>query len=219
MDLSDHRREFVPEAGLCESDAAADPLAQFHRWFEQAAAANPGAWFEPNAMALATADAHGRPSARVVLLKAVEAGCFTFFTNTASRKGRELAANPQAALVFHWPWVERQVRVEGAVEPLPRQAVLDYAHRRPRGSQLGALVSRQSQPIDSREQLEQQLARIAGELRDVPDDQLPVDEHWGGYRLAPRAIEFWQGRPSRLHDRLLYTRGSDGGWTCVRLQP
>lgn len=219
MDLTNHRREFDQHPGLSDANADADPMEQFARWFDEAQRTNTGPWFEPNAMTLATVDMDGRPKARIVLLKGVEDGQFVFFTNTASAKGRQLAANPHAALVFHWPWLDRQVRIEGAVEPLDRQAVLAYAHRRPRGSQLGALASQQSQPIASREMLEQRLADLARELAAVPDDQLPVREDWGGYRVVPTRIEFWQGRENRMHDRLVYTRRGDGTWSRVRLQP
>lgn len=219
MDLADHRREFDRHPGLNETSTADDAIEQFNRWFEDARRTNSGSWFEPNAMTLATVDAKGLPKARIVLLKGIEDGQFVFFTNTSSAKGRQLAAHPHAALVFYWPWLDRQVRIEGPVEPLDRRAVLDYAHRRPRGSQLSALASQQSQPIDRRESLEKRLASLAGQLADTPDDQLPVSDDWGGYRVRPVRIEFWQGRENRLHDRLVYDRQANDTWSRVRLQP
>ena len=219
MDLSDQRREFDQHPGLSEAEASADPIEQFHHWFDHATRTNPGPWFEPNAMTLATVTAEGRPAARIVLLKQVEDGRFVFFTNTASAKGRHLTANPHAALVFHWSWLDRQVRVEGTVEGLDRDAVLAYAHRRPRGSQLGALASEQSRPIASRDLLQQRLTKLEHELANAPDTDLPVRDDWGGYRLLPQSIEFWQGRKNRLHDRLVYTLNPSGTWSRVRLQP
>jgi pyridoxamine 5'-phosphate oxidase len=167
-------------------------------------------------MVLATATPDGRPAARAVLLKSVDADGFVFFTHQASRKGNELVANPAAALCFVWLELERQIRVEGRVDRAPDAAADDYFARRPRASQLGAWASSQSEPVASREELERRLeeaaARFAG--RDVPRPP-----GWGGYRLRPRVLEFWQGRPSRMHDRLCFTRRAEGGWERVRLAP
>jgi pyridoxamine 5'-phosphate oxidase len=197
---------------LDEADVLADPVQQFGRWFDEARAANVP---EPNAMTLATVDASGAPSARVVLLKSFDARGFSFYTNYDSRKGRELAGNPRAALCFFWQPLERQVRVEGAVERVGREESEAYFQSRPRQAQIGAWVSQQSSPITSRAELE----RIEAELqRRFADGAVPLPDYWGGYRLAPTAIEFWQGRASRLHDRLLYTR-TDGGWALRRLSP
>jgi pyridoxamine 5'-phosphate oxidase len=213
--LADLRREYT-QAGLLEHEVEADPIRQFHRWFEQARTANPGDWFEPNAMTLATVGADGEPSARVVLLKECDFRGFVFFTNYASRKGRELAAHPRAALVFYWGWLERQVRVNGAVTRLPPEQSQAYFRTRPRSSQFGALASDQSGVVPNRDVLEARLRELEARYqgRDVP-----MPETWGGYRLRPDAIEFWQGRPNRLHDRLLYRRVDDSRWVLERLAP
>jgi pyridoxamine 5'-phosphate oxidase len=202
---ADLRKEY--RAGeLLESHAAADPFEQFARWFADAKAADVP---EPTAMTLATADATGRPSARVVLLKG-----FVFYTNHTSRKGRELAENPRASLCFYWTALERQVRVDGSVESVSRDEADRYFHSRPIGSQIGAWASHQSAVIRSREELE---ARDA-ELRQRFGDTVPLPDFWGGYRVVPSEVEFWQGRPSRLHDRLLYLKAGDA-WTRRRLSP
>lgn len=198
---------------LDEADAAADPIEQFERWFAEARAANVP---EVNAMTLATADASGVPSARIVLLKSADARGFAFYTNYDSRKGRELAANPRAALCLFWQPLERQVRIEGAVEKVGRAESEEYFNGRPRQSQIGAWVSQQSSPIASRAELE----RIEAELQQrFANQPVPLPDYWGGYRVVPTAIEFWQGRPSRLHDRLLYTRSGANTWTLRRLSP
>ena len=212
MTPADLRREYA-RAGLSEADAGDEPVAQFERWFNDALAAGLP---EPTAMTLATATPDGRPSARMVLLKGVDERGFVFFTNYESRKGIELEANPRAALVFYWPVLERQVRVEGRVERTSAEESAAYFRSRPRGSRLGALVSPQSEVIPSRDVLEQWIAQL---LPDFPDDDIPCPPFWGGYRVIPTSIEFWQGQPNRLHDRLRYERREDGGWDVRRLAP
>lgn len=212
MNLADLRRDYA-RASLDEAHTAADPLTQFLRWFEEAQAS---AVPEPNAMTLATADTAGRPSARIVLLKGADAGGFTFFTDHRSQKGRELAANPFAALVFHWEPLERQVRVAGRVERVTDEESFDYFRRRPEGSRLGAWASVQSTPLPDRGALEARVTALAAQYAGA---EIPLPPHWGGYRLVPDHVEFWQGRPSRLHDRILYTLDPEQGWHRVRLSP
>ncbi|MBR8057831.1 pyridoxamine 5'-phosphate oxidase [Burkholderia dolosa] len=201
-------------ASLDEADVAPDPFAQFDRWFNEALAARLP---EPNTMTLATVGADGRPSARIVLIKGVDERGFVFFTNYESRKGRELAAHPYAALLFYWIELERQVRIEGRIEKTSAEESDRYFASRPLGSRIGAWASEQSAVIDSRATLEAREKAVAERFGDDP----PRPPHWGGYRVVPDAIEFWQGRPSRLHDRLLYTRDASApqGWTISRLSP
>jgi pyridoxamine 5'-phosphate oxidase len=190
-----------------------DPLEQFARWLDEARA---GGLELAEAMTLATADAEGRPSARTVLLKGVSLDGFRFFTNTESRKAGELAANPAAALVFHWPLEpRRQVTVAGAVEPLPREEAEAYFRTRPLGSRLGAWASRQSTVVAGRDTLERAFAEAEAAYGDDP----PLPPWWGGYLLRPERIELWQNRPNRLHDRFRYSRGADGAWVLERLAP
>ncbi|HEY1078100.1 MAG TPA: pyridoxamine 5'-phosphate oxidase [Fontimonas sp.] len=204
--------QYLKNPPLLEADLAADPLAQLDRWIGDAQAAG---MHEPTAMTLASVDAQGRPSARIVLFKGFDGGGLTFFTNYDGRKGRELAHNNQVALVFWWDIMERQVRIEGTTERLPVEQSRQYFYRRPRESQIGAITSRQSDVVASREALDQRyddnIARLAGE-------EVPYPEFWGGYRVTPRAVEFWQGRNGRLHDRLQYLRDAQG-WRVVRLEP
>jgi pyridoxamine 5'-phosphate oxidase len=205
------RREYTREA-LAEADVDADPVVQFGRWFEQA---EQGGLLEPHAMTLATATPDGRPSARMVLLRGFDQRGFCFYTNYQSRKGDELAANPRAALVFWWDKLERQVRIEGRVERTSRAESEDYFSSRPPGSQLSAAASPQSRVIDGRATLERRVTELATGQR---DGQVPLPEFWGGYRLAHEVVEFWQGRPNRLHDRLRYRRAGSG-WKLERLAP
>jgi pyridoxamine 5'-phosphate oxidase len=195
-----------------ERDLDRDPLTQFGSWYEEARA---GGAFEPDAVAIATATPDGRPSARMVLLKGFDADGLVFFTNYGSRKAAELEANPRGALLFHWPELGRQVRIEGAVARATRAEAEAYAHNRPRQSQLSALASPQSQPVPSREWLEQRVEELD---RQHADQELPVREDWGGYRLVPDAWEFWQHRPNRLHDRFRYLPDPPG-WRIERLGP
>jgi pyridoxamine 5'-phosphate oxidase len=206
------RREYTL-AGLNESDLAEDPIAQFQKWLHDAMTAQLA---EPNAMVLATVGADGQPSTRTVLLKALDARGFSFFTNYESRKARELAANPHASLTFPWHALERQVNIEGRVSKLPRAEAEAYFKLRPRDSRLGAWASNQSQIIPGRDGLEARMKELKAQY---PGEEIPLPPNWGGYVLAPECIEFWQGRPSRLHDRLRYTRQPDGSWKIERLSP
>ena len=204
----------VPDfaAPLREEDVDPDPFEQFAKWFERARDAGVRA---PEAAALATASADGAPSVRIVLVKGSSTDGFVFYSNYESRKGRELAANPRAALLFHWDPMGRQVRAEGPVERLAPEESARYIRTRPRSSQLSALASPQSQVIASREELERRVARLA---RQFGDGDLPLPEAWGGFRLRPARIEFWQHREDRLHDRFRYRPQGDG-WTIERLAP
>jgi pyridoxamine 5'-phosphate oxidase len=209
--LADLRRDYSL-AGLTEKDLAKDPFRQFDQWFQEAEAAKLP---EPNAMTLATATKDGRPSARIVLLKGVDARGFLFFSNYASRKGLELEVNPHATAVFSWLPLERQIVIEGTVTKISREESATYFHSRPRASQLGAWVSQQSAIIPGRSVLEESMkamdAKYAGQ-------DVPLPPQWGGWRLAPETVEYWQGRRSRLHDRLRYRRIKDG-WSVERLAP
>jgi pyridoxamine 5'-phosphate oxidase len=209
--IADLRRNYT-RATLDEADVDADPIAQFTRWFAEARAAR---LTEPNAMTLATSTPDGRPSARIVLLKGVDARGFVFYTDYRSRKGAELAANPHAALVFHWAELERQVRVVGTVAAVTREESGAYFAGRPAGSRRGAWASHQSQPIAERAVLEQQFEEVS---RRFADDAVPLPDHWGGFRVEPLEVEFWQGRASRLHDRIHYVR-EGGRWRRERLSP
>lgn len=205
------RREYAGQP-LEEAQAPDEPLALFRHWFEEALRAE---LTEPNAMVLATVDASGRPSARVMLLKDFDEAGFVFYTNYESRKGKELAQNPWAALVFWWAELMRQVRIEGRVEKVPAEESDAYFQTRPRESQLGAWASPQSQVVPDRATLEQRVAEWA---RQFNGRKIPRPPHWGGYRVVPEVIEFWQGRSGRLHDRLRYRRTTQG-WVRERLAP
>lgn len=211
MDLADLRIGYT-RGGLLESEAAADPVEQFTQWFAQARAAGN---VEPNAMALATVSADGIPDCRMVLLKSFSDG-FVFYTNYESRKGREIDANPNVTLLFYWPELERQVRITGVAERLARQENEHYFASRPMGHQLGAWASRQSSVVSGREALEENLAAAAAKFDPGP---VPLPPYWGGYRVRPTSVEFWQGRQDRLHDRLEYVRQADGSWLLRRLAP
>jgi pyridoxamine 5'-phosphate oxidase len=211
MSVANLRRDYA-RAGLTEADADADPVRQFHVWFEQARAAE---ITEPNAVTLATCTPEGIPSARIVLLKAYDERGFVVFTNYESRKGRELTANPNAALVFYWAELERQVRVEGRAERTGDAESDAYFASRPRGSRLGAWASRQSEVVPDRATLDAAMAEVEARF---PGEAVPRPPYWGGVRVVPAVVEFWQGRPSRMHDRLRYTR-TPGGWLRERLAP
>jgi pyridoxamine 5'-phosphate oxidase len=215
MDLSGLREEYG-RGGLDLPDLADDPVEMFERWLQQAVDAGV---HEPNAMVLATATPDGRPSSRMVLLKGVGPDGFVFFTNQASRKGAELAANARCALLFPWHPLERQVRVEGSASVLSEAEVEAYFHSRPRGAQLGAWASAQSRPVASRADLAADFARAQERFgAEDSDGEVPVPPEWGGYRVAPEVVEFWQGRRSRMHDRLVYRR-EGAGWVVERLAP
>mgnify|MGYP001265994951 CR=1 FL=1 len=204
--------------GLAEQDLAATPMEQFSRWFEEAArVAAQGGLYEPNAMVLSTVSPEGRPSSRTVLLKQYDERGFVFYTNYTSRKGRELAANPHAALLFPWHPMARQVLVTGTAARTGRDETAAYFRTRPHGSQLGAWASEQSAPVASRAALDRAYEELA--TRYPEGESVPVPPHWGGFRIAPETVEFWQGRENRLHDRLRYTRTPQGDWRVDRLFP
>lgn len=210
--ISSIRREYMRES-LSESDVHSDPFRQFDRWWEEVLKADID---EVNAMSLSTVSAAGFPGSRIVLLKGYDDNGFVWFTNYESRKGQDLAENPRASLLFFWKELERQVRIEGFCERVSSEESDAYFNSRPEGSRIGAWASPQSRPIESREILDLNLAAISEKFSDTPIYRPP---HWGGYRLKPVAMEFWQGRPSRLHDRIRYDRSDDQGWKITRLAP
>jgi pyridoxamine 5'-phosphate oxidase len=207
-------REDYRRSGLTDENYETNPIVLFARWMREAQLAE---LKEPNAMTLATSTAQGRPSGRIVLLKEVSEFGFVFYTNYTSRKGQEIKTNPFVALTFYWAELERQVRVEGTVETVSREKSEAYFRTRPKGSRLGALVSRQSEKLPSRAPLEAKLLDLEKQYADT--DDIPPPDYWGGYRVVPEAIEFWQGRTNRLHDRLLYRTKGEQTWTIERLSP
>ena len=206
-------RQDYSASTLSENSTKGDPIKQFEQWFNEALEAK---LHEPNAMTLSTATVTGKPSARIVLLKGFHTGGFIFFTNYLSRKGKEIAKNPQGALTFFWGGLERQVRIEGTIEKVSKEESEKYFHSRPKGSQVGAIVSPQSQEIESRDALEQKWNALEAEYA---DKEVPKPSYWGGYILNPQLVEFWQGRPSRMHDRILYKKTDKKTWKKVRLAP
>ncbi len=213
--LANMRRNYTRD-GLLEEQAPAQPLPLFKQWFADALVTELPP-VEPNAMMLATVDPAGQPHCRVLLLKGLDEGGFVFYSNYASAKGQQIATQALAAMTFFWPALERQVRIEGAIERVTAEESDAYFNMRPLGSRHGAWASAQSQPLSGREELEQTLAAV--EQRFAGDEQPPRPAHWGGYRLLPQRIEFWQGRTCRLHDRLSYTLQADGEWLRERLAP
>ncbi len=217
-DIGHMRREYQGRS-LDPANAEVDPMRLFARWFDQAQADNAGPWYEPNVMNLATVDAHGLPDARIVLLKQFDETGLVFYTNYHSAKGLQLARCPHGAAVFHWVNLQRQVRFRGVVDQVDRQTTEQYWSTRPRGSQLGSAVSTQSQPVGSRIELERMMDELDRAHRQGP---IPCPENWGGYRLIPSSVEFWQGQANRLHDRLLYQLRTDehgDRWAITRLAP
>ena len=206
-------RHDYEKASLDESAVAADPIAQFRTWFDQATAEGLP---EPNAVTVSTATPEGRPSSRVVLMRGFDERGFVFYTNYQSRKGREIEENPHAAMCFFWQPMERQVRIEGRIEKTTEAESDDYFRGRPTGSKLGAWVSNQSGVVPGRSTLEAEMEAIKTRF---PGEEIPRPPHWGGFRVVPESVEFWQGRRSRLHDRLVYRRADDGGWRVERLAP
>ncbi|MGH7975735.1 MAG: pyridoxamine 5'-phosphate oxidase [Limisphaerales bacterium] len=214
MAIADIRREYSL-GGLERADLDANPIAQFQKWFEQATKALAQKKTDANAATLATADKNGKPSARIVLLKGLDERGFIFFTNYGSRKGRELSENPNAALTFYWPELERQICVAGFAEKISREESEKYFKSRPRGSQLAAWASNQSDVVQDRAALKAKWAEMEKKF----PNEVPLPPDWGGYVLKPERIEFWQGRPSRLHDRFQYTRKKNNSWKLERLAP
>ena len=213
MNLADERRNYL-RGELHRADLRADPIEQFNLWLEQA---NGAGVIEPTALSLATVGRDGLPRVRTVLLKGLTAAGFVFFTNFESRKGHQLGENPQASLLFPWLALERQIIVNGPVEPVGEEASQVYFNSRPRESRLAAWASQQSQPVNSRTDLDAGLAAVRARYGE--DGEIPLPPFWGGYRVRPTTIEFWQGRANRMHDRFEYTRQADGAWTIVRLSP
>nr|WP_294869576.1 pyridoxamine 5'-phosphate oxidase [uncultured Pedobacter sp.] len=205
-------RQDYRSASLSENDVDSNPILQFKKWFQDAVSSQ---LYEPNVMTLATSDRFGKPTARIVLLKGIDEDGFVFYTNYESKKGRDLVENPQAALVFFWPELERQVRIEGVVSKVSEQTSSEYFHSRPIGSQIGAMASSQSKVISDRESLERKVEQLTTQYA---DQEIPRPLHWGGYLVEPTHIEFWQGRPSRLHDRIVYDL-VEGSWIINRLAP
>lgn len=213
MDIQQLRKQYE-STGIDETELPENPLDCLQDWFDLAKKHRPGRWYEPHAMTLATSDLSGRVTARMVLLKGILPDGVRFFTNYQSCKGQQLDVNPQASVVFHWPYLGRQIRIEGTVEKTSREVSEEYFHSRPRGSQIGALASQQSQPVE-REELTRVVERIETEYE---SQAIPLPENWGGYLLKPVRFEFWQSRLNRLHDRIAYEE-SGGGWSRLRLSP
>jgi pyridoxamine 5'-phosphate oxidase len=213
--MRDLRKEYT-RGGLDETNLVDDPMVMLQRWFDQAIQSVDVDWLEPNAATLATASASGQVSARIVLVKGIDAQGVLFFTNYNSPKGRQLAEHPQAALVLYWPHLQRQVRIEGMVSRVSRELSCEYFHSRPRGSQISAAVSEQSSVVPNRAFLEERAAELERQLAGA---EVPVPEDWGGYRLEPTEFEFWQGRENRLHDRFRYRLQADRSWHHERLAP
>ena len=214
MDFQAIRKEYE-NSGLNESEILNDPIGEFRKWMELAQDNSPGRWFETNAMALSTSDLNGNVTSRMVLLKEVRPEGFVFFTNYQSKKGQQILANPKVSLAFHWPYLGRQVRIQGTVTRTTRKVSESYFHSRPRGAQIGAAISGQSTRVDSRQELERLSEQLESQLDGQP---VPCPEHWGGFLVSPLQIEFWQGRLDRLHDRIEF-RKEGGDWVASRLAP